>query len=413
MCDYGKAYDVAIIDEAQMIADSHRGSSWTKAICMLNAKEVHICLAPEALNIISWLIKQLNAEYTIICHERMTPLEFRGRIGLSEVQPRDCVVAFSRKAVLNLAAEFERRHLLCSVIYGSLPPDARKKEVDKFIDGETQVVVATDAIGMGLSIPIKRIIFSGITKFDGESRRKLTVPEIKQIAGRAGRFGLYESGEVYSVEDPEYVRKALEQKTPDITTITYGFPEDILNTEYSLSTLIKCWNKAKDNEVFKKCNLNDAELLLRSLEKSSRVDKKLLFDLITCPVDTKKNELVFYWHRCAVKIISETGELPEPDFGESSLEQCELQYAAWDIYHYLQNVCGNKETYSESEKERLCKKIALFLKDKSCFVKRCRLCQKVLPGGWKYGLCTSCYNSAFFFDADYRYINIQYTEKIC
>ena len=63
-----------------------------------------------------------------------------------------------------------------------------------FAGGETKVAVATDAIGMGLNLPVRRIVFVQTEKFDGTSRRQLTVPEIKQIAGRAGRFGLYDAG---------------------------------------------------------------------------------------------------------------------------------------------------------------------------------------------------------------------------
>ena len=403
MCNYSTRYEVAIIDEAQMIADKKRGSAWTKAICLINAAEIHICMAPEALDIITRLLGMLGAEYTVIKHERMTPLEFKGGLKLSNIQPKDCVVAFSRKVVLNLAAEFEKKGITCSVIYGSLPPEARKEEVRKFIDGETQIVVATDAIGMGLSLPIRRIIFSEINKFDGENRRRLSVSEIKQIAGRAGRFGLYKSGEVYSVEDPGYVRKALKQKTPDIGVITYGFPENALKTDYSLSSLIKYWNRIPENEIFRKCDLSDAEFLLTILKNTNGTEKQLLFDLVTCPVDTKKDMLVFYWLTCAKKIISGDRDLPEPRFGDNSLEQCELQYAAWDIYHYMQGVLGAKEILSVPEKDRICRKISNFLKSKSHFVKRCRLCGKILPARWKYGLCEECYNSKCCYDYDSEY----------
>lgn len=57
------------------------------------------------------------------------------------------------------------------------------------------VLVASDAIGMGLNLSIQRIIFSTLEKFDGEDDRHLTVSEIKQIAGRAGRYqSRYENG---------------------------------------------------------------------------------------------------------------------------------------------------------------------------------------------------------------------------
>lgn len=48
---------------------------------------------------------------------------------------------------------------------------------------EFDVLVASDAVGMGLNLNISRIIFSTLKKFDGIEERKLTVPEIKQIAG--------------------------------------------------------------------------------------------------------------------------------------------------------------------------------------------------------------------------------------
>lgn len=48
---------------------------------------------------------------------------------------------------------------------------------------EFDVLVASDAIGMGLNLNISRIIFSTLKKFDGTEMRELTVSEIKQIAG--------------------------------------------------------------------------------------------------------------------------------------------------------------------------------------------------------------------------------------
>ena len=58
------------------------------------------------------------------------------------------------------------------------------------------VVVSTDAIGMGLNLPIKRIVFLENEKFDGIRKSRLTSQEVKQIAGRAGRKGIYNVGKV-------------------------------------------------------------------------------------------------------------------------------------------------------------------------------------------------------------------------
>lgn len=51
------------------------------------------------------------------------------------------------------------------------------------VNSEFDVLVSSDAIGMGLNLNISRIIFSTMKKFDGIEMRDLTVPEIKQIAG--------------------------------------------------------------------------------------------------------------------------------------------------------------------------------------------------------------------------------------
>lgn len=45
------------------------------------------------------------------------------------------------------------------MIYGALPYETRKAETERFLSGETQVVVATDAIGMGLNLPVKGLYF--------------------------------------------------------------------------------------------------------------------------------------------------------------------------------------------------------------------------------------------------------------
>ena len=68
------------------------------------------------------------------------------------------------------------------------------------------MVVSTDAIGMGLNLPIRRIVFVETRKFDGVNKRTLNPEEIKQIAGRAGRYGLYDEGFVAAIDEPESLR---------------------------------------------------------------------------------------------------------------------------------------------------------------------------------------------------------------
>ena len=109
LCNYEQHFRTAVIDEAQLITDDERGSSWLKAICCVDAEEVHICLAPEALGILESLIAQFGDPYSIVRHQRLVPLEYRGRcVGFEDLQPHDAVICFSRKNVLSIAA-----HLWC------------------------------------------------------------------------------------------------------------------------------------------------------------------------------------------------------------------------------------------------------------------------------------------------------------
>ncbi|MEM5590813.1 helicase-related protein [Niallia circulans] len=84
--------------------------------------------------------------------------------------------------------------------------------MERFIKGETKVIVSTDAIGMGLNLPIRRIVFLENDKFDGIRRRMLTSQEVKQIAGRAGRKGIYDIGRVAFTSDRKRMKCLLEKE---------------------------------------------------------------------------------------------------------------------------------------------------------------------------------------------------------
>jgi ATP-dependent RNA helicase SUPV3L1/SUV3 len=74
-----------------------------------------------------------------------------------------------------------------AVVMGALSPATRNAQVAMFQRGEVDYLVATDAIGMGLNMDVTHVAFAGLDKFDGRRERRLTIPEMAQIAGRAGR----------------------------------------------------------------------------------------------------------------------------------------------------------------------------------------------------------------------------------
>ncbi|XP_016169302.1 DExH-box ATP-dependent RNA helicase DExH16, mitochondrial-like isoform X1 [Arachis ipaensis] len=84
---------------------------------------------------------------------------------------------------------------------------------------EFDVLVASNAIGMGLNLNISRIIFSTLKKFDDFEFWDLTVPEIKQSAGRAGRYrSNFSVGEVTCIdaEDLPLLHSSLNSPSPTL-----------------------------------------------------------------------------------------------------------------------------------------------------------------------------------------------------
>lgn len=69
--------------------------------------------------------------------------------------------------------------------------------------GLLRVICGTDTLGVGINVPIRTVLFTALTKFDGAKMRQLSAREFHQIAGRAGRAGFDTAGEVVA-EAPEH-----------------------------------------------------------------------------------------------------------------------------------------------------------------------------------------------------------------
>ncbi|MEU6646219.1 DUF3516 domain-containing protein [Saccharomonospora sp. NPDC046836] len=83
--------------------------------------------------------------------------------------------------------------------------------------GLLKVICGTDTLGVGINVPIRTVVLSALTKFDGVRQRHLKAREFHQIAGRAGRAG-YDTDGYVVVEAPDHVienAKALEKAGDD------------------------------------------------------------------------------------------------------------------------------------------------------------------------------------------------------
>ncbi|KAH9682540.1 DExH-box ATP-dependent RNA helicase DExH16 [Citrus sinensis] len=216
MADVVSDYDCA------MLGCKTRGFSFTRALLGICANELHLCGDPAAVPLIQQILQVTGDDVKVQSYERLSPLvPLNVPLGsFSNIQTGDCIVTFSRHAIYRLKKAIESRGKhLCSIVYGSLPPETRTRQATRFNDASSEfdVLVASDAIGMGLNLNISRIIFSTMKKFDGVELRDLTVPEVKQIAGRAGRYGSkFPVGEVTCLdsEDLPLLHKSLLEPSP-------------------------------------------------------------------------------------------------------------------------------------------------------------------------------------------------------
>ncbi len=71
-------------------------------------------------------------------------------------------------------------------------------------EGLLVVICGTDTLGVGINVPIRTVLFTGLAKFDGTRQRVLRAREFLQIAGRAGRAG-YDTAGYVLVQAPEHV----------------------------------------------------------------------------------------------------------------------------------------------------------------------------------------------------------------
>ncbi|XP_065863264.1 ATP-dependent RNA helicase SUV3, mitochondrial isoform X2 [Euphorbia lathyris] len=222
MADISSDYACAVVDEIQMLGCKTRGFSFTRALLGLSVDELHLCGDPASVPLIQEMLKLTDDEVQVQYYERLSPLvPLETPVGsFDNIKTGDCIVTFSRREIYRLKKRIESagKHR-CSIVYGSLPPETRTRQATQFNDDSSafDVLVASDAIGMGLNLNISRIIFSTMEKFDGVHMRNLTVSEVKQIAGRAGRYGSkFPVGEVtcISTSDLPLLHTSLESPSP-------------------------------------------------------------------------------------------------------------------------------------------------------------------------------------------------------
>jgi len=204
------------LDEIQLCADRERGHIFTDRLLHARGRDETMLLGSATMEP---LVKALVPGVEIVTRPRFSTLSYAGARKLSRIPPRSAIVAFSAEQVYAVAEMLRRFRGGAAVVMGGLSPETRNRQVALYQAGEVDYLVATDAIGMGLNLDITHVAFAGLSKYDGVRQRRLTLSEMAQIAGRAGRhqrdgtFGTLAGGaheaefadeEIYAIEEHRF-----------------------------------------------------------------------------------------------------------------------------------------------------------------------------------------------------------------
>lgn len=402
--DLGRHYDVCVIDEAQMLSDKDRGWAWTEAIMGVNADRIHVCMSQNAVHIVKMLINMCKDDYQDIRHKRNSELimensEFEFP---KDIRDGDALVAFSRKKVLMLATLLKKEGYSVSVIYGSLPYGVRKAEVARFLSGESKIVVCTDAIGMGVNLPIRRIVFTEAKKYDGKVKRDLNMSEVKQIAGRAGRKGMYDKGYVNSIENRELIERLLYDKYEQINSCVIQPPKKLIEMPFTLSEIFTIWLKTISKKCFSVADLKAKITLATYIEDNygEEIDKETEYSLINIPFDEGNDNVRMLWNELVGMTARKESleymwfyvDMDMEDIDTMKLDNLEQLYKKMDLLNSYCNAM-NINSYTErikNVKEEISARIVTELTNGE-FFNRCRRCGKTLEWNHRYGVCEKCF----------------------
>ena len=411
MMNAGVDVDVCVIDEIQMIADRDRGWAWANALIGAPAKKVILTGSVDALHAVEALCEYLEEPLEVVHFERKNPLEvMRRATPMKKIEPQTAVVAFSRRDVLSLKQQLSEKYRV-SVVYGNLSPEVRREEARRFREGESEVLVATDAIAMGLNLPIRTILFAKDNKFDGLRRRELTPSEVLQIAGRAGRYGIEEKGFVGALDDNtlKTIDKTFHTPLSDIelpVSVMASLEHvlligEILETE-NISTILNFFAENMEFDgPFVAANI-ESMLEIAAIVDEYDLDLRTRYYLSCAPasISSPYIESVFHRYIRQIEAGSEVLYIPPrdlPSFAQTNDMLLNAEDRVREISLYLWLSFKFPDLFKDTQKAiearaRLNSYIENSLRQ-GHFTKKCRRCGKVLDFSYRFSICDACHSS--------------------
>ena len=178
-------FPIVIVDEIQLATHSKRGHIFTdRLLHARGVKETWFLGSDTMTDIIEDIVP--TAQITQL--KRLSKLSYLQPKKLASLPKRSAIISFNIAHLYELAERIRSAKGGVAIVMGAMSPQARNAQVELFQSGKVDYLIATDAIGLGLNLDIKHVCFASLRKFDGKDYRDLSLPEIGQIAGRAGRY---------------------------------------------------------------------------------------------------------------------------------------------------------------------------------------------------------------------------------
>ncbi len=272
------------VDEIQMCADHERGHIFTDRLLNMRGEKLTMLMGS---NTIKNIISKLDGDIQFINRERLSKLSYAGHKKISRINRKTAIIAFSAEEVYAIAELIRRQKGGAAIVMGSLSPKTRNAQVELYQSGDVDFLVATDAIGMGINMDLDFVYFSNIKKFDGKKLRRLSLSEIGQIAGRAGRylndgsFGI--TGDCKEIS-PEEVELIENHKFEEINTLFWRNSNLNFNNPISLIKSLEEKPQASWLRKIQECEDEKALKYFLKYQKiyNSEFDKKTLMLLWEC-----------------------------------------------------------------------------------------------------------------------------------
>ena len=314
-----------------------------------------------------------------------------------KVQPGDALITFSKLGVLSVAEDLRQAGKEPAIIYGALPYSTRRKQMEGFLEGKMQYVVSTDAIGMGLNLPIKRIIFMETEKFDGVERRELRPSEIQQIAGRAGRYGMYEKGYVGATQNIGFIRAGLSAIVPPVEKAVVGFSDLVLSVDFDLLEVLTEWSRMPTVEPYVKLDISRyIKIITKLRELGFSLTREEELRAANIPFDEEDEALLELFHSYLSR-YKEGGEILQPELPEDishTLPELELFCRKLDLYFSFSKAFGvdiDEERLYTAREDAASEINEILIHRLKNNIRFCARCSKPLPLNYRGRLCDACF----------------------